>query len=137
MLQISAQYGDPKATDVFWPFHRSLNQEFESVDAEEYFETLTCLSIVLRVSGAVRDFEAEGVERLKKVRGTPELTVDLAVPENRWKGVDGEAFAAYLRTGIEAACEALIVKAEQAGEVKDPEKLRATLRAGIERVFSA
>lgn len=136
LLQVSAQHGDPRASGVFSPYHRGLNAAFEEIDPRLYFESLELLTVVLRVSGQVRDFGSEGPERMKKASGRPEITIDLVVPESRWKGVAPDDFSAYLRDGFAQCFAALTKKAQGMKELKDSAGLQAALEQGLEVVFN-
>ncbi len=128
MIEISAQYGDPKAADKIWPLHRKLNELFEAYAGNKYFRTVEKLTIVLRVSGRVRDFGREGPERLKFLKRDKELTVDLVIPDERWRDTSNDEFRRYLTEAVQAALLRLVDVARQKGELIQPDVLTSDLR---------
>jgi hypothetical protein len=77
-VQISGQYGDPKAWDVFAPMQSKINSEFDSQVTYTPTSNVTKLSIGFRVSGNIQDFESRGIELLKYIKKAKTITVDLA-----------------------------------------------------------
>lgn len=132
MVQISAQHGGSRSSRVIRPLHHQLNQFFKDNWAEQYLEEITKLSVVLRVSGEIQDFEFKGSERLKHLRKSKEITIDLSIPESAWKGKTTDEFRPYLRTGMEQCFQLLLQKAEKAGAVRDRDQVQAVFERAIE-----
>lgn len=128
IVQISGQYGDPKAADVFFPFQRKLNELFKFHVAGAYANSLAKLSIVFRVSGSVRDFGAFGPERLKYLKKDAEITVDLVFSDRQWRGQDLEAVKEIVKNGVEDCLRLIIDKAEAIQELVDKESLQNDLK---------
>ena len=132
MIQISGQYGDPKASDYFFPLQKKLNDLFKRHTMGVYFHTLVKLSIVFRVSGKVRDFGSSGAERLKYLKKDSELTIDLAFREDHWKGQDIESIKNKVQVGVNEYLTLLFEKADDLEEFSDKDSLITDL----EKVFS-
>src|SRR5437870_4871758 len=117
LFEMFAQYGDSDATDVVRPFHRIFSQAFEECFQDRYFETVQRFSIFLRVSGSIWKFESEGPERLRYGRRRNEITIDLVIPENRWRGVASRAFRVYLKHQVKICFESLVARARKEKQI--------------------
>lgn len=120
MIQISAQHGDPKTPPIIRLCHKTFNDLFEEKMSAKYFSTVTILSIIFRVSGKITDFGGEGPERLRYVKKENEITIDLVIPEDKWRGVEPETIKHYIGDGVATCFDLLIAKAEATGEIDDP-----------------
>lgn len=132
MIQISGQYGDPKAPDFFFPLQKKLNDLFKKYLKGVYFDTLIKLSIIFRVSGKARDFGHIGPEKLKYLKKDNELTIDLTFSEEQWKNVDKEQIRELVKEGVNECIALLLEKATNLDEVKDVN----TFKADLEQAFS-
>jgi hypothetical protein len=117
ILQVSAQYGDPFSTAVVRPFHKTLNQIFEITIRGKYFRSIEKLSIVFRVSGKIWKFAGEGPERVKLLKQSREITVDLIIPEGRWRDVPPAQLRDYLDVQIRQCFQVLLSRARKADEL--------------------
>ena len=111
-IQISGQYGDPRADKEIWPIQKQLNDLFEKNLSPENNRSKLMLSIVLRVSGKVRDFGGDGPELLKYLKKDSEVTVDYVIPESKWRRVGRTEIKRNLIKEIFACLELLVEKAE-------------------------
>ena len=118
-IQISAQYGEPKAADVFFPLQKHLNDNFEKYLTKNHFKTIDGLSIIFRVSGKIHDFQSEGPERMRYIKKDRDLTIDLVFSEVQWKGVDSNDLKALVKSGVIECMRMLIEKAEILKELLD------------------
>jgi hypothetical protein len=123
-LQISGQYGEPAADAALWPMQKRLNTLFDRHLVGHYLSNLQKLSIALRVSGKTQDFGNEGPERLKHSKKHEEVTIDLVIPEARWRGVPADLLKTYLTDGIRRGFEKLLDKSRALGELTDEPGLR-------------
>lgn len=128
---ISGQYGDPKASAIFWPLQKGLNDIFKQYIKGDYFHTLIELSIVFRVSGKVTDFNYDGPERIKYSKSEPSITIDLTFPETTWRGEDVDAVKLRVKNGVMLCFELMLEKADKLGEVKDNEAIRRDINLAI------
>ena len=124
MIQISAQHGDPKTPEIIWLSHKKLNDLFEKIMPGQYFATVTILSIILRVSGKITDFGGEGPDRLRYIKRENEITIDLVIPEENWRGANSESIRRYIVGGVADCFDLLVGKAETIGEILDIDILR-------------
>lgn len=131
MIQISGQYGDPRADDLFWPIQKTLNDCFKKSIVGAYFKALVMFSIVFRVSGKVRDFGSEGPERMKHIKKDAEITIDLVFPESFWRGVDKYDFKVSVADGVRKCIFLMLEKAEAIGEVEDVKAFKSDLEKAI------
>ena len=130
-IQISGQYGDPKADDIYWPIQKKLNDCFKKYLLGSYFQTIALLSIVFRVSGKVRDFGAEGPERMKYIKKRAEITIDLVFPEHSWRGIDKAVIMQDVASGVLDCVRLMREKAESLGELKNWEELNSDIEKAI------
>jgi hypothetical protein len=136
LIQFSVQYGGGNSRGVINPHHQMLNKIFyKDENKTGYFKTLEFFSIILRVSGSIRDFKAEGAENLKKVKGKNIYTIDLLIPQNQWDGVDEMKFKKHLVRGIKSCLNQLIDKCEE--EIINQDKLRSDIDSGITDFLSS
>lgn len=131
MIQISGQYGDPRADDLFWPLQKALNDSFKKHILGAYFKTIVMFSIVFRVSGKVRDFGSEGPERMKHIKKDSEITIDLAFPESFWRGVDKNDLKVGVADGVRECLSLMLEKAQAIGEVEDAEGFKKDVEKAI------
>jgi len=86
-IGIGGDYGDPESGSLYMPMKQRLNQLFEQQCAKSYCPVVDEFSIVLRVSGRILDFDSEGIERMRRNRKKRYITLDIVIPEKRWKMV--------------------------------------------------
>jgi len=122
-IQISGQYGDPQADDIFWPMQKKLNDYFKKYIVGEYFKSITKIAIVLRVSGKISDFKSQGAERLKYWKKDKVLSIDLVFSESQWLGVDLSVVRKIPAEGIKECLNLMIERAVKLNEVVDKEAL--------------
>lgn len=131
MIQISGQYGDSSADNLFWPIQKMLNDCFRKSIIGRYFKAIVMFSIVFRVSGKVRDFGSEGPERMKYIKKDAEITIDLVFPESFWRGVDKNDLKVNVADAVKESLFLMIEKAEAIGEVEDVETFRCDVEKAI------
>src|SRR6266850_2918136 len=136
ILEIFAQYGDPESTDAIRPFHRELDTLFKKHLSRKYFRSIERLSIVLRVCGTFWKFEGDGPDRLRIIRKHREITVDLIIPENRWRGRIASEIHEYFADQIQRCFKALLKRARKEKEILDEASLIADFQRAI-REFKA
>ena len=109
-IQISGQYGDPQADDIFWPMQKKLNDYFKKYIVGEYFKSITKIAIVFRVSGKIWDFKSQGVENLRYLKKTKTLTVDLVLSQSQWLNADLNELSEMIAQGTLQCFELMIKK---------------------------
>lgn len=130
-IQISGDYGEPRADDLFWPLQKKLNDCFNKQMTGVYFNALVMLSIVFRVSGKVLDFGSEGPEKLKHIKKDSELTIDLVLPQTFWRGVDQRKLKSNIAVSLQVCINLMLDKAKQLNEIKNLEGFRRDLEKAI------
>lgn len=131
MIQISGDYGDPRADGLFWPLQKRLNDCFRKHLNGVYFSALAKLSIVFRVSGKVHDFGSEGPERMKHLKKDSEITIDLVFPESFWRGVDKNDLNVGVANGVRECLSLMLEKAQAIREVEDSEWFKNDVEKAI------
>jgi hypothetical protein len=131
LLELFAQYGDSEATDAIRPFHRELNRIFEKTLVGSYFRTIKTISIFLRVSGAFWKFEGDGPQRLRINRRNREITIDLVIPETKWR-VSKSDLQANVQEGIFHCFNLLVERARKEGELLNESDLIRDFRQAME-----
>lgn len=109
-IQISGQYGDPQAGDIFWPMQKKLNDHFKKYIVGEYFKSITKIAIVFRVSGKIWDFKSQGVENLRYLKKTKTLTIDLVFSQSQWLNADLNELSEMIAQGTLQCFELMIKK---------------------------
>ncbi len=122
MIQISGDYGDTKADDIFWPLQKKLNDSFSKYIVDVYFNTLVMFAIVFRVSGKALDFGSEGPERMKYVKKDSKITIDLVFPESSWRRIDSETVKNHVAAELRKTIRIMLEKADKLGEVQNLEE---------------
>lgn len=119
MIQISAQYGDPKAAKYFFPLQKKLNNLFIEYCVNDYFFSIKKLSVIFRVSGSIRDFCWDGPERFKYLNNQAEFTLDLSIPELKWKGKSVDQLKNLLKSGLIKCCTIFLEESFNLEELKN------------------
>ncbi len=122
-IEISGDYGDPKADDIFWPLQRALNDLFEPLLKNRYFNSIREFSIVFRVSGRALDFKSEGPELLKYNKKSQYITIDLTFPESAWKGIEMDDIKMNVVNGLNLSFDLMIEKAIEVDNSRDLDAL--------------
>ena len=130
-IQISGQYGDPQADDIFWPMQKKLNDHFKKYIVGEYFKSITKIAIVFRVSGKIWDFKSQGVENLRCLKKTKTLTVDLVFSQSQWLNADLNELSEMIAQGTLQCFELMIKKTEKLGELIQKESLLSDIDKAI------
>lgn len=121
MIQVSAQYGDQRASKFLRPFHKQLNDLLGRIMLDTYCKNITKFSIVLRVSGTIWKFEGEGPEKLKFMSKKNEMTIDLVIPQSQWESQNNLEFKLYIANGIRQCFDIFLQRAKAEKELLDKE----------------
>lgn len=127
-IGISGQYGEPKASSIFWSLQKSYNDIFKNSIVNKYFKNIQILSIIFRVSGNIQDFKSEGPERLKYIKKDSVITIDLVIPMEAWKGKPISSVKKLVIEGVDECLHLLISKAEQLGEIINLNQLQLDIK---------
>lgn len=130
-IQISGQYGDPNASDVFWPIQKKLNTCFEYHIKGEYLKEISKFAIGFRVSGKLCDFKSQGAERLRYLKKTNTLTIDLVFPESQWSNTNTAELKKLVAEGVIRCLELMIEKSIALGELVEKDTLQSDIEKSI------
>ena len=111
MIQASGQYGDSKSDRNIWPAQKKLNELFSESFSDLRSRPAVNLSVVLRVSGSVTDFEGDGPERLQYLTRNSELTIDYVIPQSKWMGVSPTDVQRAVGAGVSECIDLLKLEA--------------------------
>ena len=75
------------------------------------------------MSGNLCDFKSQGAERLRYLKKTNALTVDLVFSESQWSSVDSDELKKNIVIGVLNCLDLMIVKSEKLGELVKKESL--------------
>ncbi|MCC4104748.1 hypothetical protein [Serratia ureilytica] len=130
-IVISGDYGEPGASKCLWPIQKRLNEIFEKKMAGDYATNVKELSVVLRVSGEIKDFGAEGAERLRVLKGGSEITIDLVIPRDSWCGKSEEVLKGMVVDRIGMSLRKMIFHIQKKNGLIDDGKLNADIERAI------
>lgn len=134
MLQISAQYGGREGVEHIVPLHQALNRLSKQHMGGDYCTSLDTLAVIFRVAGSVNDFAGgEGLENLQVSRKDKFISIDLVIPQTRWRDLTAAGLRAYVAEGVRASVARLIEEAAAMGEFKN----KTALTEDFEAVMSA
>lgn len=134
MLQISAQYGGREGVEHIVPLHQALNRLSKQHMGGDYCTSLDTLAVIFRVAGSVNDFAGgEGLENLQVSRKDKSISIDLVIPQARWRDLTAAGLRAYVAEGVRASVARLIEEAAAMGEFKN----KTALTEDFEAVMSA
>ncbi|KQB54235.1 hypothetical protein AQS70_22365 [Pseudomonas endophytica] len=126
-IQISGQYGDPKADGIFWPIQKKLNDCFKANISDGYFQTLSKLAIAFRVSGKAQNFDSKGSERMKYLKKDKCITIDLVFPIEQWVNTASEDLIKTITAGVLNCLNLMIDKSKILGELRDEKRLLSNI----------
>lgn len=137
MIDFGAQVSGGESDKAISPFHIKLLELFyDPPELNGYFVTLKEFQIVFRVSGEGNDFDGDGPEFLKVSKKRKVISVDLTVPESKWKGRTKDEFKDYISTNVKKCFTLLLAKALELNEVVDQEKLIHDFSSSIQEFDS-
>jgi hypothetical protein len=122
-IQISGQYGEPKADDIFWPIQKKLNDAFKSNVTNGYFNDLSTLAIAFRVSGKAHDFGSKGPERMRCIKKDKRITIDLVFPVEDWLNTSNERLIIAVKCGVLQCLNLMIEKSKKSQQLIDEKRL--------------
>jgi hypothetical protein len=130
-IQISGQYGDPKADGIFWPIQKELNEFFKSNISDGYFKDISKLAIAFRVSGKAQNFHSKGPERMKYIKQDQCITIDLVFPVEQWANTTNENLLNTVTTGVLNCLHLMIEKSKALGMLVDEKKLLSDINNAL------
>lgn len=138
IFRMGSEVGGKEAGNALRFISTAINNVFFFNDnAANYFNNIKFFVIALRVSGKTKDFRSEGPECFQKPINKEFYTIDLTVPENKWKGVSFDELKNYLLAGIVQCFDICVYEARKSGELKNESELRANFDSGLQRIKEA
>ena len=131
-VQISGQYGDPKADRFFWPLQKGFNEIFRAKIDVIYFRSIVLLAIVFRVSGKVTDFGSKGPERMKYIKKENTINIDLVFSVEMWQGVDQLILAQAVCDGVSQCLSMMVEKSKALNELVEEDELNLAISEALE-----
>lgn len=130
-IQISGQYGDPKADGIFWPIQKKLNDFFKSNISDGYFQGISKLAIAFRVSGKAQNFDSKGPERMKYIKRDQCITIDLVFPVEQWANKTNEDLLNTVIAGVLTCLNLMIEKSKALGLLVNENKLLSDINNAL------
>jgi len=138
VFRVGSETGGSEAGEALAFAHTALNNVFFfDPSLGSYFKDLDFFVLALRVSGRTKDFKSEGPGLLKKSRGHRFYTIDLVIPESKWKGASFNDLRQYVIDGVTECFDLCLEKAQRDGCIVNEEKLRSDFEAGIKKILCA
>ena len=97
-----------------------------------YLKTILKFAIGFRVSGKLCDFQSLGAERLRYLKKTNALTVDLVFSESQWSIADLDELKKVILIGVLTCLDLMIVKSEKLGELVEREALLSDIEKSLD-----
>ena len=114
-ITLGVQAGDPDAGNATEPYFMPLRKLLAKCCVGPYSKDIDEFAFVLRIDGRFSHWNFEGCEELAVNRRERYITVDIGVPESRWKNQAGESIAKYL---LDCVAEGLRLMVETLQKVK-------------------
>lgn len=131
MIQISGDYGCPRADGQFWPLQKRFNDCFGKHINGVYFSSLAMFSIVFRVSGKAHDFGSKGPERMKYIKKDSEITIDLVFAEENWRDVDKDTLKHDIAEKVQECLRLMLDKAKSLDEINDANGFNSDVKKAV------
>lgn len=84
------------------------------------------------MSGKLCDFQSQGAERLRYLKKTNALTIDLVFAESQWSDADMAELKKIIAQGVTECLELMIEKSAQLGELVDKGALLSDIEKSID-----
>lgn len=73
-----------------------------------YSDEVKGFALVLRIDGSLKQYHAEGVDRMRRNKKDKYIGADICIPETRWKGVSAREFSRYLSSAVKSALQTCV-----------------------------
>jgi hypothetical protein len=132
LFQMSAHLGGSKASAVYASIYLELNRCFLQHVSGVYSEEVTVFGFMLCVSGNIRDFGGDGIERLKRSKRQKSIDVDIVIPQHRWSDATPRERAEHLAQQVRDGVELMLKRLARDKVVVDLALLRGDLERALE-----
>jgi hypothetical protein len=93
-------------------------------------------ALILRIGGAMQEFNFEGCERIRRNRKEKYITVDLGFPSTRWKASSDSSIREYISEAVETGLLCCIRHLEKNNSPIDSDRLMDDF-AKVKQLFLA
>ena len=73
-----------------------------------YSDEVKGFALALRIDGSLKQYHAEGVDRMRRNKKDKYIAADICIPEARWKGVSARDFSRYLSSAVKSALQTCV-----------------------------
>jgi hypothetical protein len=73
-----------------------------------YSDEVKGFALALRIDGSLKQYHAEGVDRMRRNKKDKYIAADICIPEARWKGVSAREFSRYLSSAVKSALQTCV-----------------------------
>ena len=133
---ISAQYGDVESASVIRPHFQALKAALKAELDAIQCEQLRQFAYVLRVGGAITQFNFEGCERIDLNRKKQYISIDVGVPIARWKNCSDREIAEYLAASMREGLEQMLARLRAEKFECDEAAIRGMVEQGMVRYLA-
>ena len=88
-----------------------------------YSEEVLGFALVLRIDGSLKQYGAEGVDRIRRNKKDKYIGADICIPEKRWREVPEAEFNRYLAAAVKSALETCAAYLKKQKVLVDKESL--------------
>ena len=134
-ISIGCECGGPEAV-IFATRKVALHKALERHVTSTQCAAIDEFALVLRVDGRLTQYGPEGTSRLRFAKARRYITVDLQIPESRWKPLLPDELDAYLVTQVRAGLEACCTRLERDGYEVHRTALMAQVAQGFNEFIS-
>ena len=132
LFQMSADTGGSKADAAYATMYRELNRCFSQCVSGVYAEEVNTFGFMLCVSGNIRDFGSDGIERLKRRKKQKSIDVDIVIPQHRWADAMPRERAEHLAQQVREGVELMLKRLAHDKVAVDTALLRSDLERALE-----
>ena len=133
-ITFGSQMGDEFAADVVQPHLIELRKLLNKYCNTVYSPEINEFALVARVSGKIWYWDFEGCQKLRFNRKEKYLTIDIGIPENKWKDADSLSIRKYIFDNLQSGLLQIIKRLKKEKNQIDEECLLLDLEK-VEKVF--
>jgi len=135
IVSIGCEGGGPE-TKVVCQAKVPLAHALERTVTSTYSPAVSEYALVLRVSGSIQTYGAEGLANLRLYKSRQVITVDIQIPEHAWKSLSASKLREYIAHQVFSAVEACAARLARESLVQR-EPLLSAVRNGISQYLGS
>ncbi|MDX1965267.1 MAG: hypothetical protein SFX18_19130 [Pirellulales bacterium] len=109
-ITLGVQAGDEEAGDTMNGYFMPLRKLLAKNCVGPYSTAIAEFSLVLRIDGKISYWNFEGCDRLRINHRCRYITIDIGVPESRWRNSDPTSIANYLVDCVAEGLKMMVAK---------------------------